>query len=132
MSAFNTLMKEDIIVKRPTAGEGYIDSEGNWVTSVTITDVPMKGNIQPYTSTDISDGKDTIPFRDGFDSSAARNIFTDQLVYGVSRQDQREPDEIEFEGYTWLCWRVYSNLNNPLVRLRHCESVWVRRDALST
>lgn len=127
---FVTLMKEDIVINRPTSGEGYVDEEGNWVTSATITQIPMKGNIQPYTSTDISDGREVIPFRDGFDSQSARNIFTNQLVLSVDRNQQREPDELEFEGETWVCWRVYNNLNSPLTSLRHCESVWVKRIAL--
>lgn len=130
MSIFETLMQEDIFVQRPTAGEGRIDEEGNWITSPVVTEIVMKGAIQPYTSTDISDGRDTIPFRSGYDSSAARNIFTDQLVIGSDRNSQAEPDYIDFEGDQWVCWRVYNNLNSPLINLRHCESVWVKRAAL--
>lgn len=130
MSLYNTLFQEVIIVNRPTSGEGYVDNKGNWVTASTITTVQMKGNIQPYTSTDIADGRESIPYRDGYDSSAARTVFTDQLVRPVNREKQIEPDELDFEGDTWVCWRVYNNLNSPLLNMRHCESVWVKRDAL--
>ena len=123
-------MQEDVFVKRPAPAEGYVDEEGNWVTSAEVAEIIMKGSIQPYTSTDISDGRDTIPMRSGFDSSAARIIFTDQLVRGVDRKKQQEPDYIDYEDDEWICWRVYNNLNSPLIELRHCESVWVRRSAL--
>lgn len=132
MSVFNILMKETITINRPTAGEGELSPEGKWIPSTTLTPIPMLGSIQPYTSTDITDGREVLPFKDGYDSAAARTVFTDQLTQTVSRKLQHEPDEIEFEGDTWVCWRVYNYLNSPLESLRHCESVFVKRDALRT
>lgn len=129
MSIFNTLMKEIIVINRPTA-KGGVDSEGNWVTSATTDSISMRGNIQPYTSTDISKGDESLPSRSGFDSTSAIFVFTDQVVYEVSRDSQREPDEIEWQGSTYVCWRVFNYMNAPLENLRHCQSVFVKRDNL--
>ena len=129
-TSFSVLLKEVVTIKRPTSGEGYVDEEGNWITAVTTTDIDMAGSIQPYDSTVLADGMDTLPFKDGFNSHSTRTVYTDQLVYPVDPSSQREPDEMEFDGDVWVCYRVYNYLNCPLPKLRHCESVWIKREAI--
>lgn len=128
---YEILFKEDITIQRPTSGEGVLDAEGNWVTATTVTPVVMKGAVQPYTSTDIVDGRDTLPQKFGFDSQHARTVFTNALVRNVDRRTDTEPDELTVDNEVFVCWRVYNNLNSPLVDMRHCESVWLRRDVLA-
>lgn len=127
---FATLFQEDLTIKRPTAGEGYPDEHGKWVTAVTVTDVPMKGYIEPYKNTDVSKGEETLPFRDGYDQSSARTVFTSELVYAVSRKHNREPDCLIIDGEEYVCWYVFNNMNSAIERLRHCECVFVERSAL--
>ena len=128
---YKILFSDDITIQRPTSGEGTLDSEGNWVTATTVTPVTMKGAIQPYTSTDIVDGNDTLPQKFGFDSQHARTVFSKELVRNVDRRTGTEPDELTVDGEVYMCWRVYNNLNSPLVDMRHCESIWLRRDILA-
>lgn len=128
---YKILFSDDITIQRPTSGEGTLDSEGNWVTATTVTSVTMKGAIQPYTSTDIVDGNDTLPQKFGFDSQHARTVFSKELVRNVDRRTGTEPDELTVDGEVYMCWRVYNNLNSPLVDMRHCESIWLRRDILA-
>jgi len=128
--SFSTLFQKDLTIKRPTAGEGYPDEHGNWVTSVTVTDVPMKGEIEPYKNTDVAKGEETLPFRDGYDQSSARTVFTNQLVYPVSRKHNREPDWLVIDGEEFVCWYVFNYMDSAIERLRHCESVFVERSAL--
>lgn len=131
MSAFNILNKQTFTISRKTAGEGYLDDRGNWVPSATVTEISMTGSIQPYKETDVIDGNLSLPEKSGFDSEYARVVYTDQEVFIVSRQKQREPDEITIEGEVFVCWRVYNYLTAPLVNLRHCKAIFVRRDVLN-
>lgn len=127
---FSTLFKKDLIIKRPAAGEGYPDSTGKWVTAVTVTDVPMLGEIEPYRNTDVAKGQMTLPFRDGYDQSSAITVFTSEVVYPVSRKHNREPDYIEYNGEEYVCWYVFNNMDTAITRLRHCESIFVEKSAL--
>ncbi len=128
--AFSILFQENIEINRPTENQGYVNETGDWVTASTVTVIPMKGSIQPYRSSDISKGEESLPFRDGYDYSSARTVFTDQSVFPVSRKKNREPDYILIDGEEFVCWDVFTHMNSPLVDLRHCESIFVERSAL--
>lgn len=130
MSVFNILNKETFTVNRRTAGEGRLDGRGNWIPSSTTTSITMTGSIQPYKQSDIKNGNISVPLPSGFDSEYARTVYTNQEVFVVNRQRQIEPDEIVIDGEVFFCFRVYNYLNGPLVDLRHCKAIFVRRDKL--
>lgn len=127
--SFSILFQQSFEVYRPNGG-GKVSPTGDWIPATSATPILMKGNIEPYTSTDISKGHEAIPFRDGYDSSSAKKVFTDQLVYGVSRKSNREPDYMIIDGLEYVCWSVFDNMNTPLTTLRHCECIFVERDGL--
>lgn len=130
MSTFNTLFKQPLVIQRYEAGGGSLDSDGNWQPA-TKTNINMIGNILPYRETDIIDGDRADPQKFGFDNQDIRRVFTDQLTKTVSRETQQEADEIVVNGDVYVCFRIYNYLDVPLVTLRHCESIFVKRDRLS-
>lgn len=130
MSTFQTLFKQPLVIQRYEEGGGYLDDQGNWQPANKV-DIPMTGNILPYRETDIIDGNRAEPQKYGFDSQDIRRVFTDQLTKTVKRETQQEADEIIVDGDVYVCFRIYNYLNVPLVSLRHCESIFVKRDRLA-
>lgn len=127
--SFSILFQENFQVFRPN-GQGSVSETGDWIPAASATPINMQGNIEPYINSDISKGHEAIPFRDGYDSSNAKKVFTDQLVFGVSRKLNREPDYMIIDGVEFVCWSVIDNMQSPLINLRHCECIFVERTAL--
>lgn len=126
--AFQALFRDILDIKRPDSGEGYYDAGGDWVTATTVVDVPdVRGSIQPYDSTDYGKGDVTKWAIDGTESQQIKLVFADQLIYGI---DDREPDELHYQGHAYVCVQVQNYLDIPL-SLKHCECVFIRRDKLS-
>lgn len=125
---FNILFQQSITIDRPTSG-GSPNEYGEWVSTNT-TPVIMKGSVQPYMSSDLNKGEESIPLREGYDSGSVITVFTDQLTYSYDRQSQRAADKFTYKGQSYVCWRVYDNLDTPLTDMAHCESVFVREDML--
>lgn len=129
--SYTELFKSAIVIKRPTANQGYLNEEGEWITATTITDVNCEGSILPYTTSDNeSDGKEPIPFKSGFQDTDAKQVFVNTRVYTVDSKQKREPDEIIIDGDAYVCWRVYDYMDVPILNLRHCDCVFVKRSAL--
>lgn len=128
--AFQTLFRDNITIKRATPEGGYLDSNFNWVPAPT-TDVFMKGNIMAYKATDVVDGNVTKLMSYGFESQDIKRVLTDAEVLVANRKTQQEPDKIDIEGTSFVCWRVYDYLDQPLTTLRHCDCVFVREDKLA-
>lgn len=128
MMLFNILFQQNITINRPSGG-GTPNEYGEWEQTNT-TPVVMRGSVQPYMSSDLNKGEESIPLREGYDSGSVITVFTDQLTYSYDRQTQRAGDKLEHKGHSYICWRVYNNLDTPLTGMAHCESVFVREDML--
>ena len=125
---FQTLLRDPLDIKRPIVGEGYYDKGGDWVTAFTVEDVPdVLGSVQPYNRTDYGRGEITKWAIDGTEAQQIKLVFTNQLIYSI---DDREPDELHLDGYTYVCIQVQNYMKHPL-SLKHCECVFIRRDKLS-
>lgn len=114
----------ELVFLRDTGKGGYNEA-GEWEESSRVR-IPMRGSLQPFTMNKSS----TLVLPEGIKYNDAKVFYSTETIQTVDQFDMTKADVTFIEGLEYVAMGVADWRYAVSQRMRHCETLLVRRDKL--